>query len=448
MSKLSHRRRIALAMVPVTAGAMALAGGALAAPGADCVPPGSVQGYGESPVELPVCAPNLELTKTGPAQVSPGTVTWKITVFHAGYPGASDPKAPTGGIPMSAIQVDDDTLGIEDVAPDFIPDGGMLLPGHAVTYTVSKRLTSGICDQKTVSNTAHVWLRGIEEATTEDNRDTAVSTVRCLTDVAIEKVADRSSAAPGESVNWTITVRNTGNVSLPVERIAVVDPSVSDLAMDEYGADYLDPGDSLTYRATSTVPGETCSFENTASVRLLASDKGNVDDENGTNDVSTAAVAVNGPGCVTVPETPVTPVPTPAGTPAPVVCPRYAMGVSMSTAKRPMAGQRTGVVLRVRVLGNSTATGVRLRYRMPSGHSLVSTPAGATMRNGLLTMNLGTMAPRSSRTVAMRVNVLRSAKGPRRHAVTVTATCASTAKAALVAGVRPLAAAVQPAVTG
>ncbi len=111
-------------------------------------------------------------------------------------------------------------------------------------------------------------------------------------DLAVVKTTDRASYAPGETIDYTVTVENTGRSSVPLAEITVVDPQVT-LTLDAAAstnatAEFLAPGEKLVFRGSRAVTVAMCGTPvvNTATVHIT---RGQVEigDGNPANDSST-----------------------------------------------------------------------------------------------------------------------------------------------------------------
>ncbi|MCC6832076.1 MAG: hypothetical protein IT200_12075 [Thermoleophilia bacterium] len=434
-------------MAPAALAALTYAGSAAAT---TCVLPGGYVGYNNNN-GTPQCLPNLEIKKTGPATVGPGVITWTVTVYHRGYPAAADPYGTDAGIPLDAIQVDDLNVGLYDITPNNPPADGHLRPGQSLTYTVRQTFDPERCFKTSIQNTARLTLNGIQQTTTSDDTYTAWADVDCTADVAIAKTADMATYKVGETVKWTVTVTNTGERDVPLSRVKVDDPAATLTPNDTTPGAVLKPGQSTTFSGTTAVTVENCGvISNTATVSL---DGNGPADGNPQNNTATATATCTPPtpnentgGSTGTPGTGSGALPGgSSGTPT-NVCPKVTVGLAISAAKRPFAGQLSTVVLRVKARNN--AKKVKLTYRLPAGFAAVAKTPGTTLRSGILVANLGTLKAGTTRSVRVSVRIVRTAKGSRQHTASVTATCASTARSALAANVRPLQGSINPAVTG
>jgi len=75
-------------------------------------------------------------------------------------------------------------------------------------------------------------------------------------------------------------------------------------------------------------------------------------------------------------------------------------------------------------------------------------PKGATLRRGILTVQVGKMAAGGSRTVRLVLRVNRTATRDVSHRARVSAACRATATGALATQVNPIGGPLQPNVTG
>ncbi len=370
---------------------------------------------------------NLAVGVTGPSQIAPGeNGTWTITVTNAG----------TDWVMASRILVDSPTLGHYGLTPDAAPEDGWLGPGATMTFTEHGRLDGGFCEEGKASVEATVRLSKGTETSLEDNEDWWTSDVSsCRTDLGITKSAGLATAQPGDTISWTMVVTNHGDTGVLMSDITVTDPMLADLAPVDAPADgWLDPGASVTFTGTSVATVEQCgTLTNTASVGL----GGVLPDADPSDDQARASVAIEGVACAPV-RAQVLPV---------INCPATRLAVGVSAPRSASAGQIMRVVLTARNAGSDAARSARLRYRLPSGTSLHRRPAGATLRGGVLVVNLGDMAAGDRRRTGITLLIDR-ASGRRVHGVRLSGACAATATAIAATRVTPIAGPRIPAVAG
>ena len=113
---------------------------------------------------------------------------------------------------------------------------------------------------------------------------------------------------------------------------------------------------------------------------------------------------------------------------------------------RPLS--RVTYTIVVRNTSKVAARSVVLRDVIPSGLSLVTASRARTLNNGVITFQLGTLAPGASRTVTVTMLADASVRGKRTNVATVSATGVRAVRAAAATVFRTLARRVQPAVTG
>ena len=190
--------------------------------------------YALQSVVLSVPVPALCMQKSvSPPTALPGqTLTWTITVSN-----------PTTG----------DALGVE-VSDPLVPDCertlGTVAAGATTTYTCTSTATADLTNVATASGTA-VGGNALTASA-------AASVDVVAPDIAITKSVAPRVALPGDPVQFTITVSNTGDTELTA--VAVDDDPVDTCDRSALGP--LAEGASTTYTCTATV-GED-DLDNTA----------------------------------------------------------------------------------------------------------------------------------------------------------------------------------------
>jgi uncharacterized repeat protein (TIGR01451 family) len=91
------------------------------------------------------------------------------------------------------------------------------------------------------------------------------------TDLAIVKTSAAYDYAPGDTIEYTVVVKNNGPASVDVSAIQVTDPNVAlTLTAPNPAPQVLDPGDALTYTGSHLVTTADCgTLSNTATVALI-----------------------------------------------------------------------------------------------------------------------------------------------------------------------------------
>jgi uncharacterized repeat protein (TIGR01451 family) len=335
-----------------------------------------------------VCTPDLQVVKTGPAQVAfNDTITYTVAVSHA---------ATSDGSPVKAADV---TVADPKLTPNPLVlvsgDGGdaLLELGETWIYqiTQSQPATRAATTCGPLTNTATLApVPG--ETNLANNESTATTTVICTLDVGIAKTSDKQTYQAGETVSYTITVTNNGQLAIPFAQVQVSDPQVP-LTLQGAAPAELAPGAALTYTGARQVTTANCGqLPNTATVTLVNP----VQAETTTaNNSATHTVSVTCPPPVTI-----------AGAPAKLTIDKR--GPLAATA-----GQLVTYRITVKNAGKTDALNVVIRDPLPSGFTLARRAAGATFRSGVVTWKVGTLAPGKSRTVKLTVRIAKTAAGRR-----------------------------------
>ncbi|WP_035456984.1 DUF7507 domain-containing protein, partial [Algoriphagus terrigena] len=190
--------------------------------------------------------PSIEVTKSADKATyeTPGeVVTYTIVVTN------------TGNVTLTEVVVTDPLTGLDEAV-------GTLAPDESATYTTTITITQADIDNGSISNTAAtngVDPNGDQVTDTDDELINALQNG----DIEITKTADPNAfSAPDTEITYTITVENTGNLTL--ENVAVTDPLTG---LDET-IDVLIPGQVEVYTTTYTTTQadlDAGSIPNTAS---------------------------------------------------------------------------------------------------------------------------------------------------------------------------------------
>jgi uncharacterized repeat protein (TIGR01451 family) len=198
------------------------AAAASTAAGSSC-PPGS--GSAGCDITVPVLTPALTITTAAsPATATPGQkVTYTITVTNTGqtpYAGATF-TAPLSGLTDDAAYGNDATAtaGTVSFASPSLTWTGNLNPGQAATITYTVTVNNPDTGDHTLTAT-------VTSATPGSNCPAASTDPRCTTTtpiagLTIVNTANASTAIPGSTIAYTITITNTGQV--PYDGATVTD---------------------------------------------------------------------------------------------------------------------------------------------------------------------------------------------------------------------------------
>lgn len=177
----------------------------------------------------------ITLSKTTPSPTLPATtkagdrVTWNFEVEN------------TGDVTLSNVSVTDPLLAERNITVTLAKT--TLAPGEKTTATVSMALTQADINAGRVTNTAKA--KGTPSTSTtpvESPEDSATVEIQRGAALDIKKVAKADEAHIGDTVEFDLTVTNTGNVSL--SNVTITDELTGDAAVKV--ADALAPGETAT----------------------------------------------------------------------------------------------------------------------------------------------------------------------------------------------------------
>ena len=150
----------------------------------------------------------------------------------------------SGNVTVSAIELEDSLVTLTEAAFD-------LAPGESKTVTYSYKVTQADADAGSVPNT--ITATGVdpkkEEVTASDD---VTVTIEIEPGMTLTKTADAESYQIGDTVNYTIVVENTGNVT--ISGISVEDELTGGVTPS--GTFTLAPGSSKTLEAKYEVTAE------------------------------------------------------------------------------------------------------------------------------------------------------------------------------------------------
>nr|WP_246292706.1 DUF11 domain-containing protein [Naumannella cuiyingiana] len=196
-----------------------------------------IEGSGSATVPTDPAAPAVTLDKFSDVpqgtQVAVGdqiTYTFRVTN--------------TGNVTLTQYAVTDPKIG------DVTCPGGPIAAGAFADCTATYTVTQADVDAGNVVNAASVTATGARGGSVDAQDDDTVPTQPAAPSIAIEKTAahDGADVSLGEVIDYTMTVTNTGNVTLT--GVVVSDPLIGALTCD---ADAIAPGESLTCTGSYTV---------------------------------------------------------------------------------------------------------------------------------------------------------------------------------------------------
>ncbi|MFF2479585.1 hypothetical protein [Paenibacillus sp. NPDC058071] len=140
---------------------------------------------------------------------------------------------------LTQVQVIDEQLSLFETISE-------LAPGESATFRVAFVVPSG-----TFAGTELTNIASASATETERVSDTAVVVVAAIPRLAVRKTVDRTTAAPGDTVQFQITVANTGNTTLT--DIQVTDPFFGFVRL----IDRLQPSEFQTIPLPYLIPFDT-----------------------------------------------------------------------------------------------------------------------------------------------------------------------------------------------
>ncbi|WP_447912833.1 beta strand repeat-containing protein [Microbacterium phyllosphaerae] len=224
------------------------------ATGSGLSPNGTPVSAASGTVTTPTAAgdPRLQVVKSGtlPAGatgVAGETITWSVSIRNI------------GNVTLSGVSATDSLPGISDLTYGTWPSGtaGLLAPGDVVTATATSTVRQTDVDAGAVSNAATATgapSRG--QATTSVGSATVPLTSAPALTIQKSGVYTAGTGSVGDTITYSYTVRNAGNVTLT--GVAASDPH-SGLSAINYGtwasgtAGTLAPNQTITATATYQV---------------------------------------------------------------------------------------------------------------------------------------------------------------------------------------------------
>ena len=179
-------------------------------------------------------APEIAIEKSGPVSAHVGDIiTYTYTVTTG-----------TGDVPLSAVAVSDDLAGDAAYVSGDANTNGLLNLGETWIFTANYEVPSGV---DPVVNTATAY--GTSPQGTEVTAEANWSVDIIHPAIAVEK-SGPEAAAPGETVTYTYTLTNEGDV--PLSAVAVSDNLAGVAAYDSGDANtngFLDMGETWIFTA-------------------------------------------------------------------------------------------------------------------------------------------------------------------------------------------------------
>ncbi|WP_199138929.1 DUF7507 domain-containing protein [Pedobacter sp. ASV12] len=173
----------------------------------------------------------VSLIKTAAISADKNQITYTFTITN------------TGSVPLSDILLNDTKLGLNKIIP------GILAVGASIVQTEVYTLTQADKDLGAVTNTATVTTKSPAGNTITDisgtdgtNNTPTVTTIDGTAAMTFTKVANNAVSKAGDVINYTLVVKNTGNVT------------ISNITVADAGAD---AGSIIPATIASILPGQT-----------------------------------------------------------------------------------------------------------------------------------------------------------------------------------------------
>ena len=214
---------------------------------------------GRTPAGAPVTAVSPTVVLSTAAAAPAITATKTATVSGAG--GVGDLVVYTltatnaGNVTLTGVALTDPAPGLTPLAYGQWPGAtGTLQPGQTVSATATHRITQADVDAGTIANTATATGTPPTGPAVSGTASRSVSTAAASPDLEVVKrgvLASGATGRAGESIEFSFTLRNAGNVTL--SNVALTDalPGLSPVSFTWPGAaGVLAPGQTATARAS------------------------------------------------------------------------------------------------------------------------------------------------------------------------------------------------------
>jgi LPXTG-motif cell wall-anchored protein len=197
-------------------------------------------------VSVPVTpAPAIELVKTGEL-VGTGevgdTIEFTLTATN------------TGNVTLTDVAIDDPLPGLSELVYSWPGEPGVLAPGESVTATATYTLTQADVEAGDVDNTATVEGTPPSGEPVDATDEVTVPTSPAPAIDLVKEATLEGDGAVGDTIAYSFTATNTGNVTLTDVVIDDPLPGLSELSYEWPGEPgVLAPGESVTASATYTL---------------------------------------------------------------------------------------------------------------------------------------------------------------------------------------------------
>ena len=341
-----------------------------------------------------VAAPDLKVTKTdGKGSAQPGqTLNYTVTISNAGN------QAATGVILTDTLPANTTFVSASDggvFAGGVVTwNIGSLAAGATLTRLVTVRVDTTVpAGVTSITNSATANDDGTNgtDPNPADNTGTDTDTLVAAPDLMVTKTDGVTSAQPGQTLIYTLTISNAGNQTATGVTATDAIPantaftSASDSGTFANGAVTWDigtlaAGATVTRTVTVTVNSTVAAGVTTLTNAAAVSDDG----ANGPDPTPTNNTAFDTDTLVAAPDLVIT-------------------KDDGLTVVEP--GQTVTYTLLVSNVGNQDATGVTVTDVLPTGVGVFVASRGRVAANGVVTWDLGTLAAGTTQTLTVTVQV-------------------------------------------
>ncbi|OUD10599.1 hypothetical protein BVC71_03660 [Marivivens niveibacter] len=212
----------------------------------------------------PTSTPSIDVTKSGPANFALNdTLTWTFSIEN------------TGNVTLTNVTINDPALGFSCAVGTIAPSQTVTQCADTTPFSVSRTATQADVDAGSVQNTVTASGSAPDTTVVSDTASVLSTGPARAPAISIDKTADTPNyAAVGDTIDYTITVTNTGNVTL-TSPFDVSDPLADTLSCAAVPAAGLAPSASFVCTASYEVTQadlDSGSFTNTATA--TTSDQG------------------------------------------------------------------------------------------------------------------------------------------------------------------------------
>ena len=337
---------------------------------------------------------DLQVTKSGPASITPGQqITYTIAVLNNG------PSAAAG-----VVLSDPTPAGLTFVSASAPCGGGFpctigaISSGATTTITAVYQVPPSYSGANPITNTASVTSTSVDPNSGNDTSTKTISVLPASADLAVTK-SGPASINPGQQITYTIAVTNNGPSD--ATGVSLADPTPTGLTFVSASAPCASfpcalgtilSGSTSTITAVFQVPPTYAGpnpIINTATTTATTTDPNSGNDQ---SSVSTSVVSAD-----------------------------LAVTKTIAPTATPLVGSSITYTVTIRNNGPSTATNVAVTDNVPAGlTSVIATPSGATTYNGGTGVwTVGTLTNGATATLTIQATV--SARGTVVNTATITA---------------------------